>query len=112
MQNICHLSIKEDERSVGTLSLGEIDQGFVINTQTYVDNTTKELLNQFLSELSVTSPEASEEKFGSIQKDESETEIGATVLGFISLARVGKSWDYSFETHEGLPEQFFYRVYI
>ncbi len=112
MQNICYLSLKENERSVGTLSLGEINQGFVINTQTPVNSTTKELLNRFLEELSNTSPEESEEKFKHKLKDESEAEINTALPGFMALARVGKSWDYSFETHEGLPQQFFYRVHI
>ncbi len=112
MQNISHLSLTENERNVGTLALGETDQGFVINTQTPVNDTTKELLYQFLDELSSTSPEESEGKFMNKPKGGSEADIDATIPGFTTLARVGKSWNFGFETQEGLPQQFFYRVHI
>ena len=112
MQNICHLSLQENEKNVGTLSLGEEDQGFVINTQTAVDNTTKELLNQFLEELSSSSPEELEEKFKNKLKDEFDSNFDSTVPGFAALSRIGRSWNYSFEKREGMPEQFFYRVHI
>lgn len=112
MQNISRLSLTENEKNVGTLSLGETDQGFVINTLTPVNKATKEILEQFLMELSNTPPKETEEKFKSRLKSGYETDIDVTVPGFIALSRIAKSWKYTFETPEGFPQQFFYEIFI
>jgi len=60
----------------------------------------------------VTSPEEAESVIKARIKSGLKVIIPDAVFSFISLARVAKDWNYSFETIEKLPEPFVYKVYV
>ncbi len=95
MQNISLLSLYDDDRNAGTLSMGKSDEGYSVNALNPVSKDTMEELTALLEQI----------KAGEEPREE-------TAHSFIDLARVSKKWSYDFETFEGLPLQFVYKVYI
>lgn len=112
MQNISHLSLFEDDRNAGTLSMGKSEKGYVVNTLNPVSPETRDELHTMLGQICDTSPSEAEPIIGKRIKSGQQPITAEAAQGFISLARVAKDWNYSFDTFEKLPLQFVYKVYI
>jgi len=112
MQCISHLSLHDNSRNAGILSIGKSEKGYMVNTINPVSSGMKDELSMILKLLKVTSPEEAESVIKARIKSGLKVIIPDAVFSFISLARVAKDWNYSFETIEKLPEQFVYKVYV
>jgi len=112
MQSISRLSLFEDNRNVGTLSLGKSEKGYSVNTLNPVSQEAMDELTILLEQirqgpLSDVEPQIREQaNSGQLPVTEDAAQ------GFIDLARIGKEWSYGFESYEGLPLQFVYILYI
>jgi hypothetical protein len=112
MQNISHLSMFENERNAGTLSLGKSEKGYVVNSINPISEQTRGELNSLLQQIGRTSCEEIEAIVKERIKAGTLPLTSTAAQGFIDLARVAKEWEFSFETLEMLPMQFFYKVFI
>lgn len=112
MQNISCLSLFDNERNAGTLSMGKSEKGFVVNTLNPVCPEAKEELTEILELIKTNSPDEAERMIRERIKADHQTITAEAAQGFIDLARVAREWKYSFERIEKLPLLFVYKVYV
>ena len=112
MQNISHLSMFENERNVGTLSMGKSEKGYVVNSLNPINDATKGELNSLLQQIGKISSTEIEAIINDRIKAGTLPLTSSAAQSFIDLARVANEWEFSFEILEMLPMQFFYKVFI
>ncbi len=112
MQTISFLSLFEDDRNAGTLSIGKTEKGFVVNTLNPVSIDSKDELTIMLELLRSRSPSDAESIIMERINSGQQPITADAAQGFIGLARVARDWNYSFESFENLPLQFVYKAYI
>lgn len=112
MHNISHLSLPDDDRRVGTLSMGKSVEGYSVNALNPVNQETKEEIARLLEQIHNTGLSTSEKLIREMIETGPQKAISNAAQSFMDLARVAKNWSYGFETFEGLPLQFVYKLYI
>ena len=112
MQNISRLSLYENDRKVGTLSLGKTIRGYSVNALNPVSEEVKIELRDLLEQIRELPLDKAQRIIKNKQDSGELPFTGEVAQGFVDLARIGKSWNYSFESFEELPLQFIYKVYI
>lgn len=112
MQNISLLSLPEEERHLGTMTMGKTSKGYGVNALNPISKKAKKELSRLLEMIRRTPKPDLDEK---IRKELNTGTLSLTAdaaQGFIDLARVSKEWKYTFDNFERLPLQFVYKLYI
>lgn len=112
MHKIGHFGARVNGRSTGMLFLGRTDSGYLINATFPVEETNRFILEQMLSAIKSSGNEELEKIYQAQLRQMSIDDIPPHELGFTQLSRMGKSWDFAFDTPEGLLEELVFQVII
>lgn len=112
MQNISLLSLYDNDRNTGTITMGKSEKGYSVNALHPVSKDTMDELTRLLEQIRIVPLSDAEFSVREQAKSGLLPVCGEAAQGFIDLSRVGKEWSYSFESYEQLPLQFIYKLYI
>ncbi|MCF8226831.1 MAG: SiaB family protein kinase [Bacteroidales bacterium] len=112
MHKIGHFSARVDNKPAGMLFLGRYEDGYMINATFPVEYAIKQVLEKILSEIRDTGDEELDKKYNEQLKAVSSDEIPPQEIGFTQLTKMGKSWDFAFNSPEGLMDELVYQVII
>jgi hypothetical protein len=101
-----------NDKSNGMLFFGRNHEGYLINATFPLLEEKKVFLNEILSEIKNSSKEELNTSYREQLKVSSKENIQTPGLGFTQLALIAKSWDYEFDSPEGLLQELVYQVYI
>ncbi len=110
MNKIAKYALSWDERQSGMLFLGRDEEGYMINGTFPVSEEIAGITDEMLSKIKNTSRE--ELKSNLIEADAAKAADPFSGIGFTQLVLLGRTWDYTFDTPEGLPKELVYQVEI
>ena len=110
MNKMTKYALSWEQRQSGMLFLGRDDEGYMINGTFPVSDEIKSITEGMLSRIKKTSRE--ELKSSLLEPGAVKAEDPYSGIGFKQLALLSRSWDYTFDTPEGLPSELVYQVEI